>query len=132
VSGLVVLFVLLAGFMAMHGVAATTETGVHHNPVALLAAPDHQSLEPGSMPSMPDADNGARPGQGHDDGAAHNMMVGCLVVLLGALAAVVLRLGKRWRVVDRDPASPLLLRARVTPGGPPPPRRRISLCVIRV
>ena len=55
VSGFVVLFLLLGGFVAMHGVAATTATGVHHNPVTVLAVTEDHVAEqvPVTGPASP-------------------------------------------------------------------------------
>ncbi len=120
VRGLVVLFALLGGFLAMHGVAATTETGVHHNPVAVLVGSQHE---------MP----GAQAPADDDHGGAHGFMTGCLVVLLGAVAAIVLRRCPLLRMANlhRECRSPQRVRQR--PIRPPPGRRsRVSLCVIRV
>lgn len=117
VRGLVVLFVLLGGFVAMHGIAATTETGTHHNPGVVLVAPQHD------MPGAPDDD---------EHGGSHALMTGCLVALLGVFVAIVLRLCWPLRFVRPRPAGHVPQRVWQRPVRPPPNRRRISLCVIRV
>ena len=117
VSGLVVLFLLLGGFVAMHGVAATTATGVHHSPVTVLAVTEDHVV--GQVPAT-------------GPGASHGQMVGCLVVLCGAIAAVVLRFLKPFRTMSAGALGGATGYLRARPDRPPPRRSRISLCVLRV
>lgn len=117
VRRLVVLFALLGGFVAMHGVAATTETGAHYNPVIALVTAQHD------MPGAP---------EDGDHSGAHALMTGCLVVLLGAVAATVLRRCWPLRFVRPHPQRQAPYRDPQRPARPPPGRRRISRCVIRV
>ena len=151
VSGLVVLFLLLGGFVAMHGVAATTATGVHHNPVTVLAVTgDHVAEQvpvtgPASsmahtqphgdvQPRAADSTASAAAGtpESDDSGASHGQMVGCLVVLCGAIAAVVLRLFKPFRTMSAGALGRVTGYLRARPDRPPPRRSRISLGVLRV
>ena len=151
VSGLVVLFLLLGGFVAMHGVAATTEAGVHHDPImALAAADDHmaEQLPAGNSTAwmaqaQPQLDMqvaaagsvapaAAGTSEGDDTGASHRLMVGCVVVLFGVIAAVVLRLLKPLRTISARALERATLSVQVLPDRPPPRRSPISLCVLRV
>ncbi len=152
VSGLAVLFLVLGGFVAMHGIAATTATGVHHSAVVLVSAPEwhHASVESpaaGSMAStgpsvgseshtrgagLPGAVPEAAEGGHGDPAGSHGLMAGCLLALVGVLAAVLLW----WRrnVCGASGGSALPSCGRVTgpPERPPPRWSRISLCVARV
>jgi len=151
VSGRVVLFLLLGGFVTMHGVAATSETGVHHDPIiALAAAEDRQAEQPPAGDStawmahaQPQLDmqiaaaGSAAPAaagtsDGDDTGASHGLMVGCVVVLCGVIAAVVLRLLKPLRTISARALERATLSVQVLPDRPPPRRSPISLCVLRV
>ena len=150
VSGLVVLFLLLGGFVAMHGVAATTATGVHHNPVTVLAVTEDHVTEqvPVTGPASPmahaqphdlqlrtagsTASAAAGTPESDDSGASHGQMVGCLVVLCGAIAVVVLRFLKPFRTMSAGALGEATGYLRTRPDRPPPRRSRISLCVLRV
>jgi len=151
-SELAMLFLVLGGFVAMHGIAATTATGVHHNPVVLMSAPEwhHPSVESpetGDMGSpgpsvgseshpegsrQPVAGPEATEGGHGDPTGSHGLMAGCLLALAGVLAAVVLR----WRRAPPGASGGSVLSSFGRVMGPPepsPPRRsRISLCVVRV
>lgn len=124
-SGLAVLFLVLGGFVAMHGIAATTATGVHHSPVVLISAPEwhHSAVEPSESSGMVGHEDPARP---------HGLMTGCLLALVGVLAAVALRWCRAPRTASGGGASSFSGRAAGPPQRPPPRRSRISLCVVRV
>ncbi len=142
VSRSVVLFFLLAGFIAMHGVASTSETGVHHSGITLAStATDHATV---AMPG-PGADVHGEPGTGTpgtevgtdgtgggDGGSSHGLMVGCLIVLCGIVAAVALRLSRRGRTDFRFRVPSWAGFVAPGPDRPPPRRYLISLCVLRV
>ncbi len=151
-SRLAVPVLVLGGFVAMHGIAATTATGVHHNPVVLMSAPEwhHPSVESpeigGTASTGPSVGSESHPeGSGQpvagpeategDHGGpagSHGLMAGCLLALVGVLAAVVLR----WRRAPPEASGGSVLSSLGRVMGPPepsPPRRsRISLCVVRV
>ncbi len=124
-SGLAVLFLVLGGFVAMHGIAATTATGVHHSPVVLISAPErhHSAVEFSTTGDMVDHDDPAR---------SHGLMTGCLLALVGVLAAVVLRWCRAPRTASGGSAVSFSGRVADPPQRPPPRRSRISLCVMRV
>jgi len=150
-SGLVVLLLLLGGFVAMHGVAVTTGTGVHHNPImALAAADDHVAEQPPAGDStawlahaQPQLDTqvkaarsaapaAAGTSEGDDTGASHGLMVGCVIVLCGVIAAIVLRLLTPLRTISARALERATRSVQSRPGRPPPHRSPISLCVLRV
>lgn len=131
VSGAVVLFVLLAGFVAMHGVASTTEAGVHHSGVTLIAGSGHEEIAPGrgaaTRSSMPGASTS---GEGSDE--SHGSMAGCLIILGGIVLAVALGMS-HWTWADVRSRARSWAGLVTSPRARPPPRRyRISLCVLRV
>lgn len=130
VARLALLVVALAGFFAMHGVAATDQSGAHHNPMLAVAdaAPHGGSGQYGAGGEGPhDPVAGEAPAR---DDPGHALMAGCLFVLLGALAALALR---ALRTVPPMPAasvrSPRDL-AQAPARGPPRPLF-IVLCVHR-
>jgi hypothetical protein len=122
------LMVAAAGFLTMHGVAATDTTGLHHNPMTMSATsttdPAHAMADPRSAPvtvaSTPD---------GGSDG--HNMAAACLFVLLSVLAAVTLRaLYKRPGGTER--AALRAIWRRRSPARSPPQPVFLVLCVFRL
>lgn len=78
---LVLCTLAFAGFVAMHGVAATDPVAGHPGGLAVVA--DHP-VEPATHPST------VVPAEGHE--TVHPMLAGCLFVLIGLLVAVALRL----------------------------------------
>lgn len=131
VSGSVVLFVLLAGFVAMHGVASTTSAGVHHSGITLIAGPGHDATVRGPVADMGEP----MPGAGSPDegsGESHGLMAGCLIVLCGIAVAVALRLLRRVDIGAASRAPSWAGLVAPEPARPPPRRYRLSLCVLRV
>lgn len=132
-SRLAVLFLVLGGFVAMHGIAATTATGMHHNPVVLMSASERHHLtgEPSEVGGM--ATTGLSGGsETHGPAGSHGLMAGCLLALVGMLAAVVLRWCRAPRRASGGSTSSPSGRIASPPRHPPPRRSLISLCVMRV
>jgi hypothetical protein len=119
VARLVLLALALAGFVAMHGIAATDLGGTHHNPLLahVTHVPAHDAV-------------GAAAGSPAEH-AGHGVMAGCVFVLLGALAALVLRALYRVRPAAARTGRAPWLPARPPARGPPAPLF-ITLCVHRV
>jgi hypothetical protein len=131
---------VLIGLFAMHGLAPTGDTGTHRPPAAVGIARSAVPADHGAGTAMTgmrspqvsqaDQDRSGSPGHGE-----HGLMVGCLVVLTGA---VVVLLGLAlWRCI-RTPSRPRTSRPRApaapcpAQGRPPPQLLLLSLCVIRV
>jgi hypothetical protein len=131
---LVVLALTPAGFVAMHGVAATDGAGLHRSTIHTAAAPHHHA---GS--AAPAADSHLdTPGTAHATAVSgparydgHHVTAGCLLALLGAVTALAIRLLGRG-AVGGTPTAPV-----PAPAGPyrprPPPRPLFRvLCVYRL
>lgn len=133
-SGLVALFFVLAGFVAMHGIVATTASGAHHSAALLVTMAAPMTADATASETHPAVPMAAPGGPAEHDGSdgTHGLMAGCLVALFAVLAGVVLR----WRRLTRatPAATSLSSSGRVTgpPERPPPRPDRISLCVLRV
>jgi hypothetical protein len=130
VARLVLLLITAAGFVAMHGLAATDPVGVRHSPIVVpatsMADPDHAMMAHAhtSAPVATASD--------HDCGhSGHEMATACLFVLLsapvtvawyalhaglGSDGAAVLRAVWRRHRLARAPPRPIFL----------------SLCVFRL
>ena len=158
VGRLVMLLVLLVGFIAMHGLAATNGDGTHHSPLALSAAADMHSVDAQTAMSalmvaramtgngIPDHGTfqGSRAAEatpttterhGDDAGGFHAAMAGCLIALCGLLTLAPARRSAGSIVVARARETVMLLNhlPAARPDDPPPrPLPRISLCVLRV
>jgi hypothetical protein len=130
---LVLLGLTLAGVVAMHGLASIDATGVHRSAVGAAVVPmvegpavTGKSGRHGP-PAMGEPRTGMAPGAEHD---GHELMAGCVGVLLGLLAAIGLRvLGRAHGGTDL--VAPLVGRlVRSAPRGPPQPIF-LALCVVR-
>jgi hypothetical protein len=132
---LVVLALTLAGFVTMHGLASAAADGAHCGaPAALLLTNDahgtvdqpaahHDSALVGEHGTRADAPASSR---GSDE-----LMVGCLLALLGTLVAIGLRLlGGSNAGTASAPARQALAWLR-TARAPPDPLF-LSLCVFRL
>ena len=135
---LIVLALTLVGFVAMHGLASTDGDGTHCDPLHALMSTAHGSVDDmaGDAPATtaaahPDLIASVTFSVQSADHDAHELMTGCLLALLGALAALVLRL---LRVPAVESASTTNLS---TPSGQwtaraPPHPLFLSLCVFRL
>jgi len=70
--------------------------------------------------------------EGDDTGASHGLMAGCVIVLCGVIAAVVLRLLKPLRTIRARAPERATPAVQARPGRAPSRRSPISLCVLRV
>ena len=133
---LVVLALTLAGFVAMHGVASAAGGAHCGAPPALMATTDAHAVAHGSA-----ADHGTTTAMAHRAGIgagvgapvpspdSDDLMVGCLLALLGALVAIGLRLLGRSSdnaILNVRQAQAWLRAARA-----PPDPLFLSLCVFR-
>lgn len=93
VARLALLTLAAAGFLAMHGFAATDPGGAHHNPMNVSVTIEHPAPSPADhagrdtaapMPTVP-----LLVAPEDDDG--HGLMAACLFVLISVLAGVTLR-----------------------------------------
>ena len=144
--------VLLLGFIAMHGLAATNGDGTHHSPLGLAATPGVHStisatISAGAMTGDGPAEHGTAGAlraaqstpadtgqQGGDAEDSHPATVGCLIALCGVVV-LALTLPRRGILTARvhEAAALRHRRGAMRPGHPPPRRSpRISLCVLRV
>ena len=135
---LIVLALTLVGFVAMHGLASTDGDGTHCDPLHALMPTAHGPVDDmaGDAPATtaaahPDLIASVTFSVQSADHDAHELMTGCLLALLGALAALVLRL---LRVPAVESASTTNLS---TPSGQwtaraPPHPLFLSLCVLRL
>ena len=158
VGRLVVLVVLLVGFTAMHGLAATSGDGTHHSPLALPAVSDAHGIDALSMVVttnivVRNADHltghrtaggvgaaeamstatGEHGGSGGGEDP-HAALAGCVIALYGlaVLALVLPGRGTLTRGV-RELAALRHCPDAVRLGHPPPRQPpRISLCILRV
>ena len=124
-----------AGFLAMHGMAATDPAGLHHSPMmpATSMADPHRSTGPGdgtasAQAACPDTAPTCSHG-GASDG--HDVMVACLFVLLGFVAGVALQL-LRGGLGSTTPVPPGSLWDGRSPPRAPPRPIFLSLCVFRL
>jgi hypothetical protein len=126
VARLVLLTLAAAGFIAMHGVAATDAAGRHHSPTSLAAVAGHED-------SMSHDASGvaASPLQCTDECPDHGMVAGCVFVLLSALTGIALH-----ALYGRLGAMPSALLRCLVPGRrrsrAPPRPIFLSLCVFRL
>ena len=138
---LVVLALTLAGFVAMHGLASAGGGEAHcGSPAALLLTSDAHGTDgtPGAVDQAVAHHDGTLIGDHHTRADAptsshgsDELMVGCLLALLGTLVAIGLRLlrGRGAVIVSALPRQALAwLR---TARGPPDPLF-LSLCVFRL
>jgi hypothetical protein len=143
--------VLLLGFIAMHGPAATNGDGTHHSPLGLAATPGVHStisatISAGAMTGDGPAEHGTARAlraaqstladtgqQGGDAEDSHPVTVGSLIALCG-LVVLALTLPRRGILTARVREVAALRHLGAMRPGHPPPRRspRISLCVLRV
>jgi hypothetical protein len=124
---LVLLAVAAAGFLAMHGVAATDPVAGHVSPLDShsMAAPAEPAM------AMPDAGHGPIAWSGDAGHHHHDDMAACAFILLTVLAGVVLyALGVAWG--GMSPGLSALLRSRRAPPRAPPLPLFLSLCVFRL
>lgn len=130
---LLLLVLAAAGFVAMHGVAATDPGGAHHNPMSVSATVEHPGPS-GADHAVPDA---GAPMAGallvdapeQDDG--HGLMAACVFVLLSMLGGVVLHaLSGHIGGSAPDPTRSLGLGQRRCRA--PPKAIFLSLCVFRL
>lgn len=132
VARLMLLMVAAAGFLAMHGLAATDSAGLHHNPMSTAAM---STADP--APAMGDeaSDVTSAPvvmGSAHECGSdCHDMAAACLFVLLGALAAATLRALHKG-LVGIGPAALCAIWQRRGPARSPPRSVFLVLCVFRL
>lgn len=133
VSGFVVLFILFGGFIAMHGVASTSATGVHHSGITLAAPASSPAMAGMAADSRSDPTRGAETDPGSQQDTAHGLMIGCLVALCGTIVvAALLRLVGTLRRTGPDSAFHVASRILTRLIRPPPRPSHISLCVLRV
>jgi hypothetical protein len=138
---LVVLALTLAAFVAMHGLTAAGGGEAHcGSPAALLLTSDGHSTD-GTTGALdpPAAHHDSTPGDDHHTGAeaptsshdSDELMVGCLLALLGTLVAIGLRLldgpGTGTASAPARQALTWLRTARA-----PPDPLFLSLCVFRL
>ncbi len=135
----VLLMLVLAGFVSMHAIAATDDAGGHHSPLALSAAVDHTSVSHSADHSAPAApaqveSSAADPvSDGPGDPAGWSaLMVGCVFVLCGLLAGLVLRALRVGLLALA--AAPLRFTGHIVgrPERSPPRPIFLSLCVLRL
>jgi hypothetical protein len=128
----VLLMVAAAGFMAMHGVAATDPAGLHHNPISTSAT---STADPARAMGDEANDLASAPvamGSAHDCGSdCHDMAAACLFVLFGALAAVTLRALHKG-LAGIGPAALRAIWQRRGPARSPPRPVFLVLCVFRL
>lgn len=118
---------VLVGFLGMHGFVATSADGQHEPLLSHVTAVVDSAGHEGAG-HEPDAPTGGHGPASHDD-----MLLGCLVALVGiAVAAAVVRTwapassARSLRILALPAPAGLLVRGR---SGSPP---RIALCVLRV
>lgn len=132
---LVVLALTLVGFVAMHGLASA-DGGVAHcgsPPVLLLAADPHDTVgQPTAhLDTSIVVEHGDHAGTPAPTRDSDDMMVGCLLALIGALVAIGLRLlGGPYASAVR-PAARRAWAWLCAARGPPEPLF-LSLCVFRL
>lgn len=137
---LVVLALTLAGFVTMHGLAAADAGPAHCGlPAALLLTDGdaHPSAHPSAHQPMGHHDNAlvgehgmraAAPAPARD---SDELMIGCLLALLGTLAAIGLRLVSGPHAGTAS-ASARRALAWLRPARAPPDPLFLSLCVFRL
>lgn len=140
----VLLVVVLSGFVSMHAIAATDDAGGHHSPLTLSAAvadtsvndiavgatADHSApAVPVQLESSAAGPASDRPG---DPAGWHALMVGCVFVLCGLLAGLVLRALRVGLLALA--AAPLRFTGHIVgrPERSPPRPIFLSLCVLRL
>ncbi len=131
---LVVLALTLAGFVAMHGLASADTGGAHCGaPAALLqASVTHTSIDqPAHHDSAITDAHSTQADAPAPSRTSDELMIGCLLALLGTLVAIGLRLLRgRGAVIVSAPPRQALAWLR-TARGPPDPLF-LSLCVFRL
>jgi hypothetical protein len=129
---LMLLMAAAAGFLAMHGLAATDPAGIHHYPLSMSATSTADPAratgdEARDLASAPMVMNSA-----HDCGSdCHDMAAACLFVLLGTLAAVTLRALHKG-LAGTGPAALRTIWQRCSPARSPPHPVFLVLCVFRL
>ena len=142
---LAMLLALLLGFLAMHGMSATTAGAGHHGATTLASPHSHHvsAENPGFLPASSDGiapstagaltGHTAEPSEDSEDGA---VTTGCVVALAGLLGllAFLARLRKGRRGHSRRGLAEQLINAvaQRSMHPPPQPRLHISLCILRV
>jgi hypothetical protein len=124
---LVLLAMAAAGFLAMHGVAATDPVTGHVSPLDShsMAAPAEPAM------AMPDAGHGPIAWSGDAGRHHHDDMAACAFILLTVLAGIVLHaLGVASS--GMSPGLSALIRSRRAPPRAPPLPLFLSLCVFRL
>jgi hypothetical protein len=130
---LLLLVLAAAGFVAMHGVAATDPGGAHHDPMSVSATVEHSGpsatdhAEPDASVPMAMAPLLVTPGP--DDG--HGLMAACVFVLFSVLGGVALyALSGHLGASAPDPRRSLGDGDRRSRAPPKP--IFLSLCVFRL
>jgi hypothetical protein len=131
VGHLVLLALSLTGIVAMHGLASTGADGMHRSTItAAVASGPHGTpkAEPtvghGGLPAA----MSSAPGEEHD---GHELMAGCVAVLLGLLVALALRrLPSGARLTGRFTIT--VRRSLASAARAPPHPLFLSLCVFRI
>jgi hypothetical protein len=120
----------LAGFLLMHGLAATDPAGAHHLGGAVTGGGTHHDA--GAMPAVAGIDaTGPHAAPAPHQGSHDSVMAGCVFVLLALAGALVLSL---WRIRSRPGGtarSAGTARGAVVARAPPCPLF-VSLCVFRL
>ena len=135
---LIVLALTLVGFVAMHGLASTDGDGTHCDPLHALMSTAHGSVDDmaGDAPATtaaahPDLIASVTFSVQSADHDAHELMTGCLLALLGALAALILRLLRVPAVQSASTTNLSTPSGQWTARAPPHPLF-LSLCVFRL
>ena len=135
----VLLVVVLSGFVSMHAIAATDDAGGHHSPLTLSAAVDDTATShladhsaPAASVQLESSAAGSASDRPGDPAGWHALMVGCVFVLCGLLAGLVLRALRVGRLALT--AAPLRFARQIVgrPERSPPRPIFLSLCVLRL
>ena len=135
---LIVLALTLVGFVAMHGLASTDGDGTHCDPLHALMSTAHGSVDDmagdataTTAAKYPDLIASVTFSVQSADHDAHELMTGCLLALLGALAALILRLLRVPAVQSASTTNLSTPSGQWTARAPPHPLF-LSLCVLRL
>ena len=135
---LIVLALTLVGFVAMHGLASIDGDGTHCDPLHALMPTAHGSVDDmtGDAPATtaaahPDLIASVTFSVQSADHDAHALMTGCLLALLGALAALILRLLRVPAIQNTSTTNLSTPSGQWTARAPPHPLF-LSLCVLRL
>lgn len=141
-SHLGLILLMLVGFFAMHGLAATVGGIEHYSPAAVVAATGHGQPMSDLAPDLPTAPRGhqqgaadgvqATPSGPGDSSGLHALIAGCVFVLCGVILLLAAHL---MRVMSAGHQSPVRMgggRRDERPARRPPRPIFLSLCLLRL